>query len=64
MASKRQRRDTAAADTPTGIPTPDTPDAAKAVIRRLMKQFNVDPPMLEDDDSGLSLSPIHWNLVY
>jgi len=34
----------------------NTPDAAMAVIRHLMKQFGVDPAMLEDDDSGLSLS--------
>jgi len=51
MASKRQRRE---ADTPTGIPTPDTPDAAMAVIRHLMKQFSsVDPAMLEDESRRL-----------
>jgi len=61
MASKRQRRE---ADTPTGIPTPDTPDAAMAVIRHLMKQFSVDPAMLEDDDAGLSLSCMPSNPVY
>jgi hypothetical protein len=36
--------------------TPDTPEAAADVMRRLMRQFSVDPAMLEDDDSGLSLS--------
>jgi hypothetical protein len=58
MATKRSRRETSAVDTPTDIPAkipaPDTPDAAKAIIRRLMEQFNVEPAMLEDDDSGLS----------
>jgi len=57
--SKRQRRDIAEA-----IPTPNTPDAAMALIRDLMKQFSVDPAMLEDDDSGLSLSSLFWNLVW
>jgi hypothetical protein len=56
---KRQRRDIAAA-----TPTTNTPDAAMAVIRHLMKQFGVDPSLLEDDDSGLSLSSLFWNLVW
>ena len=59
VESKRQQRDIAAA-----IPTPNTPDAAMALIRDLMKQFSVDPAMLEDDDSGLSLSSLFWNLVW
>ncbi|KAF8321431.1 uncharacterized protein EI90DRAFT_3001446 [Cantharellus anzutake] len=45
MASKRQRHDST--DTYT---TPDTPDAAMAVVRRLVKQFDLDVP-LKDDDS-------------
>jgi hypothetical protein len=54
MTSKRPRRNTGAADTPTDIP--DTPDTAVAVIRYLMKQFNINPAILKDDDSSLSLS--------
>jgi hypothetical protein len=60
MTSKRLRRDTGAQDLPTD--TPDTPEAAVAAIRRLMRQFSVDPAMLEDDDLGLSLS-LSWGLV-
>jgi hypothetical protein len=36
------------------IPTPDAQGAAVAIIHRLMKQFSVEPAMLEEDDSGLS----------
>jgi len=35
-----------------------------AVMRHLMKQFSVDPAMLEDDDSGPSLSSLFWNLEW
>ncbi|KAF5383286.1 hypothetical protein D9615_004800 [Tricholomella constricta] len=51
MSYKRQRRDTAAADKYTVTPTPHTRDDAMVALRSLMKQYRVDPAMLEDDDS-------------
>ena len=56
ITSKRARRDVGTADALTNFAIPETPDAAVAFIRRLMKEFSVDPAMLEDDDSGVSLS--------
>ena len=41
------------------MPTLDTPEATVGVIRELMSKFSIDPAILEDDDSGLSLS-LSW----
>ena len=35
---------------------PDTPEAASSTIRRLIRQFSLDPAMFKDDDSGPGLS--------
>ncbi|KAF5383287.1 hypothetical protein D9615_004801 [Tricholomella constricta] len=51
MSLKRKRRDTTAADEYTVTPTPHTRDDAMVALRSLMKQYRVDPSMLEDDDS-------------
>jgi hypothetical protein len=59
MASKRLRRDANEGDMSS---TPNTPEAAVAAIRQLMRQFSLDPVTLEDDDSGRSLS-LSYGLV-
>ncbi|KAF8332067.1 uncharacterized protein EI90DRAFT_3123141 [Cantharellus anzutake] len=66
MAPKRPRHNTGAADTPTDIPAPDTPDAALTVVRRLVKQFSLDV-QIEDDDSehgvGVGFSKVTYDDV-
>jgi hypothetical protein len=55
---KRQRLNEGAADVPAGIHIPETSDDAVAVIRSIMNKFNLDSAVLDDDDSGLSLSSL------
>ncbi|KAF8329679.1 uncharacterized protein EI90DRAFT_3061538 [Cantharellus anzutake] len=54
MASKWQRHDTA--DTYTKILTPDTPDAAMAIVRGLVKKFGLDVSKEDDSDHGARVS--------
>jgi len=62
MTSKRPRRDAGTVDAHTIIHIPETYDDAVTAIRRFMNEFGIDPAILEDDGSGLTIFSV-WNLV-